>query len=108
VSSLIRITEAECAILEPLWRVGPLTPPRLLAEVGASQPWAQTTIKTLLGRLMRKKAVRSEKDDEGVLRYRALVDRASYVETEVQALADRVFGGDLDALARYLAARPRS
>ncbi len=97
----IHITDAESAVLAALWRCGPLTPARLIAEVKARRAWGDATIKTLLGRLMQKKAVRSERED-GVLRYRALIERKSYVEAEVQALVERLFGGDPKALADFL------
>lgn len=99
-----RITEAERVVLEPLWRLGLLTPARLITEVRKAEPWAETTIKTLLARLKAKGAVCSERV-EGAVRYRPLLDRASYVATEVQALVDRAFGGDRAALAAYLMER---
>lgn len=98
----IHVTEAESAILEALWRLGPLPPVRLIAEVKARRPWGEATIKTLLGRLMHKRLVRSERE-EGRLRYRALIERQAYVEVEVRALLDRLFDGDPAALAAYLA-----
>ena len=100
----VHVTEAESAILEALWRGGPLPPARLIAEVKAVRPWGQATIKTLLGRLMHKHAVRAERKDGG-LRYHPLIDRASYVEGEVQALVERLFGGDPAALGAFLAER---
>lgn len=87
--------------MEALWRRGPLTPSRLIAEVQDSRAWAAPTIKTLLARLIRKGAVRSERDD-GRLQYRALLARDAYVEGEVQALIDRLFDGDPTNLAAYL------
>jgi predicted transcriptional regulator len=98
------ITEAESVVLGPLWRLGPLTPSRLIAEVKAVQPWADTTIKTLLARLARKAAVVAEKT-AGAVRYRALVSREAYVEAEVQALAARLFDGDRAALLAFLQAK---
>jgi predicted transcriptional regulator len=95
-----RVTDAEGEILEALWRLGPLTPHRLFAEVQARRPWGQATIKTLLGRLMQKGAVRSFRE-EGLLRYRPLIDREAYLAVEVRALADRLFAGDLSALAAF-------
>ena len=100
----IHITEAETAILEALWRHGPLTPVRLIGEVKSARPWGDATIKTLLGRLMHKKAVRSERDD-GRLQYRALIDRQTYVDGEVRDLVERLFGGDPSRLAAHLSAR---
>jgi predicted transcriptional regulator len=87
-----------------LWQLGPLTPARLMQEVKAVQPWADTTIKTLLARLARKKAVAAERVD-GVVRYRALIAREAYVEAEVQALARRLFDADEGALMAWLQAR---
>jgi len=88
----IHVTEAESEILAALWRRGPLTPSGLIEEVRLAQPWGDATIKTLLGRLMRKKAIRAERDD-GRLTYRSLIDRQTYVDAEVQALVDRLFDG---------------
>jgi predicted transcriptional regulator len=96
----IHVTEAESAVLEALWRLGPLPPRRLIAEVKAARPWGEATIKTLLGRLMQKKLVRSERD-AGLLVYRPLIDRDAYAEAEVRALARRLFGGDVKAVADF-------
>jgi predicted transcriptional regulator len=98
----IHITEAESEVMAALWREGPLTPFGLMAAVQARRDWGAATVKTLLGRLMQKQAIRSERD-EGRLRYRPLVGRDAYVEAEVQALVDRLFAGDRTALAIFLA-----
>lgn len=100
--SRIHVTEAEGVLLEVLWRLGPLPPAQLIAEVKAARPWRGATIKTLLGRLRRKRLVSAEQQD-GALRYRPTIDRSAYLRSEVQALADRLFGGDLGALAQWLA-----
>ena len=102
MSERVCITDAEVQVLKALWRHGPLPPARLITEVKAARPWADTTIKTLMSRLTQKGAVRSEKVD-GRLQYRALIDRATYVEGEVAALAERLFDGNRAALAEYLA-----
>ena len=101
---MLHVTEAESVVLGPLWRLGPLTPARLMQEVKQVQPWADTTIKTLLARLARKKAVAAERS-QGVVRYRALIEREAYVEAEVRTLAERLFDGDLDALLAWLRSR---
>ncbi len=98
----IHVTEAESVVLDALWTHGPLPFATLIDEVKAAQPWGDATVKTLLHRLMRKGIVSSEKAD-GRQRYRHLVDRRAYVDSEVQALVDRLFGGDRSALAQHLA-----
>jgi len=97
----IHVTEAESAVMEALWRCGPLPPTRLLAEVRAARPWGEATVKTLLGRLMQKKAVRSVRED-GMVRYHAQIDRPAYVEAEVRALTFRLFDGDVAALTKFV------
>jgi predicted transcriptional regulator len=97
----VHITEAESEVLAALWRLGPLSPTRLIEAVKARRDWGDATIKTLLGRLMQKKAVRSQKED-GRLLYHPLVTREMYVTAEVQALVDRLFDGDAQKLAAFI------
>ena len=103
--SAIHVTEAESAVLEALWRCGALPPARLIEEVKRVRPWGEATIKTLLARLMAKKAILSAREDRRLL-YRPQIDRRSYIDAEIQALADRLFGGDRGALAAWLAKTP--
>lgn len=84
-----------------LWRRGPLSFASLIEEVKAVNAWGDATIKTLLHRLMQKGAVKSVKED-GRQRYHALLDRETYVASEVGALVDRLFDGDSKALAGFL------
>ena len=97
----IPVTEAESAILAALWRHGPLSFASLIDAVRAEQAWGDATIKTLLGRLMRKGAVRSERDD-GRQRYHAAIERRDYLAGEVDALVVRLFDGRRDALKAFL------
>ncbi|MBI5939820.1 MAG: BlaI/MecI/CopY family transcriptional regulator [Caulobacterales bacterium] len=98
----IHVTEAESAVLAALWRHGALSAASLVDAVKADQKWGDATIKTLLGRLIHRKAVLSERVDGRQL-YRALLDRETYVAGEVQDLLDRLFDGDPTALAAHLA-----
>lgn len=103
----IQVTVAESAVLEALWRCGPLPPDVLLAEVKVRQPWADATVKTLLGRLMQKDAVKAERE-AGQLRNRPLISRTEYVEGEVSALAQRLFEGDAARLGAFALEMARS
>ena len=104
MSQPIHVTEAEYELMAALWRCGPLSPPDLLAAVQARRDWSGSTIKTLLSRLMHRKAIVAERD-RGRLRYRPLLDRQTYVDGEVQALVDRLFDGDPAKLAARLSVR---
>jgi len=98
----VRITSAESCVMEALWRAGPLTADEIVAEVTARQPWGEATVKTLINRLLKKKAIASGRE-EGRHRYRPLLARADYVQAESQSLLDRLFDGQLAPLVSHFA-----
>lgn len=102
----MRISAAESLVMETLWRRQPLTAEDIFAEVGEAQGWAEPTLKTLLGRLLKKNAVSAEKEGRRYL-YRPLVARADYVEAESQGLLDRLFDGRLAPLVSHFSERQR-
>jgi len=97
-----RISGAESLIMEALWSKGPLTPDGVVAEVGEAQGWAPGTVKTLITRLLRKKAIEGRREAAGYF-YRPLLQRTTYVQAESQGLVDRLFGGEVAPLVAHLA-----
>jgi BlaI family penicillinase repressor len=98
----MNITAAESQIMDILWRRGPLTADEIVAEVSGPQGWGEATVKTLINRLLKKKAVASDRTS-GRHRYRAVTERADYVQTESQGLLDRLFEGSLTPLVAHFA-----
>ena len=98
----MRISSAESQIMEALWRLGPLTPDGVVAEVGEAHDWAPGTVKTLITRLLRKGAIAGARETSGYL-YRPLVSRDDYVQSESQNLVDRLFGGEVAPLVAHFA-----
>ena len=96
------ITQAESHIMEALWSRGPLTVDAITAEVAGPQDWGPATVKTLVNRLLKRKAIKSERID-GRVRYVPLVQRADYVQSESQGLLDRLFAGRLSPLVAHFA-----
>ena len=97
-----RISGAESQIMEALWAKGPLTPDGIVEAVGAAHGWAPGTVKTLITRLLRKKAIEGRREEAGYL-YRPLLSRADYVQSESQGLVDRLFGGEVAPLVAHFA-----
>lgn len=58
MSDLPHITESEWLIMHELWETSPLTAAELVQRIQAQKGLVATTIKTLLRRLIAKKAVR--------------------------------------------------
>lgn len=102
---MIRITEAESEVLAALWRRGPMSFAALIEEVKVAQSWGDATIKTLLHRLIQKDAVQSVRQDGRQL-YHPRLDRRTYVQDQVQTLADRLFAGDRAALLAAISEPP--
>lgn len=93
----MNITSAESLVMEPLWRRSPLTAEEIIAEVAPGQGWTDATVKTLINRLLKKRAITADKDGRRYL-YRPLVAREAYVLKESQGLLDRLFEGRLAPL----------
>ncbi len=100
----MHITAAESQIMDALWRRGPLAADELIEEVGAREGWGGATVKTLINRLLKKQALKSQRGD-GRVRYAALIERADYVQSESQGLLDRLFEGSLTPLVAHFAER---
>lgn len=98
----VKISGAESQIMEALWRKGPLTPDGIIAEVGEAHGWAPGTVKTLITRLLRKKAIAGKREAGGYL-YRPLLSRTDYVQSESQSLVDRLFDGEVAPLVAAFA-----
>ena len=96
-----RISDAEHAVMEALWRESPRTAADISDEIGDQRGWSLATVKTLLGRLVSKQAIAAEPDGRRFL-YRPLVERADYVDGESRRLVDRLFGGRAAPLLLHL------
>jgi predicted transcriptional regulator len=94
------ITEAEAVVMEVLWRRSPLPTEEVLAALAGAQRWREGTVKALLNRLLRKKAVRADKDGRRFL-YSPLVDRNEWLLSESKGLLDRLFAGRVAPLAAH-------
>lgn len=97
----MKISPAESVVMEALWRAAPRTAEEITAEVAGPQGWSEATVKTLINRLLKKKAIAAEPDGRRY-RYRPLAERARYLRDESQGLLDRLFDGRLAPLVSHL------
>jgi BlaI family transcriptional regulator, penicillinase repressor len=97
-----RISEAEYVVMNVLWDEAPLTANMVADRLRDSQSWSLPTIKTLLSRLLAKRAITYEPEGRSFL-YRPLIARADHVAGDVKRLVDRLFGGKLSPLVAHLA-----
>src|SRR3954462_14757623 len=100
----MRISSAESLVMEALWQKQPLAAEEVVAEIAAAQGWSEATVKTLLNRLLKKRAIAAERDGRRYL-YRPLLTRADYVHTASKSLLDRLFEGRVAPLVAHFSER---
>jgi BlaI family transcriptional regulator, penicillinase repressor len=100
------ISEAEAAVMEVLWRGAPRSAEEIVEAVGAERDWREGTVKSLLNRLLKKKAIRAERDGRRYL-YTPLIEREAYVSQESAGLLDRLFDGRVAPLVAHFSAQDK-
>ena len=83
----MNISDAELELLKELWVESPLT-----SRQQVRTQWGEPTIKTLLLRLLRKKAVKRQSQGKSFL-YSAAIRRDEYQYTVSRSVIDRLFDG---------------
>ena len=87
-----RISEAEWEVMNVLWESSPLTSNDVAERLCDEMQWHVKTVKTLLGRLVHKGALRYRQEGNRYL-YQPVFARERYVQSESRSFIDRVFGG---------------
>jgi len=101
-----RISEAESQVMEAVWAAdaepGGLGAEAILAAVGPANGWTESTVRTLIHRLIRKSVLKSERRPGGGVVYIPLVPREAWVSAESQGVVDRLFGGQVAAMVAHV------
>jgi len=97
---LSSISEAESVVIQVLWRRSPLASEEIATILSDTQKWREATIKTLLNRLLRKGAIRADKDGRRYL-YSPVLTRDQWLSNESEGLLNRLFGGRVAPLVAH-------
>lgn len=103
-----QISESEARVMNVLWRAFPqsLSTEQIYEALQSSEDWHVSTVKTLLGRLVKKGAVEAEADGRRY-QYLPLLSRQDYVSLESRSLLDRLFDGKVAPLVSHFAAQKK-
>lgn len=96
----LQISDAEWDVMEPIWAVGACTAADVIRQLRATHDWNQSTIRTLLARLVEKGALAYDVDGSRYI-YRAAVTRERCVRLESRSFLEKAFGGDVTALVAH-------
>ena len=102
----MQISDAESIVMEVLWQRSPRCAEEVVAELAREQDWQETTIKTLLNRLLTKGAIRAEKDGRRYL-YAPVLKREDWVHGQSRSLLDRLFDGRVAPLVAHFSEKGR-
>jgi BlaI family transcriptional regulator, penicillinase repressor len=95
------ISDAESRVMEVLWQgKGKLAAEDVVAALADAQQWQEATVKSLLNRLLKKGAIRADKDGRRYL-YTAVLKREQWVSSESSGMLDRLFGGRVAPLVAH-------
>jgi len=98
----MKLTEAEWQIMNALWQEHPATARQIMGRLPVGVNWAYTTIKTMLTRLVEKRAVREAKQGNTSL-YTPLVSQRKARLSAFRSLLDQAFDGAVGPLVHFLA-----
>src|SRR6266446_11520 len=99
----LQISDAEWAVMEPIWSAGACTAAEIIKALRATHDWNHSTIRTLLARLVEKGALAYDVDGSRYI-YRAAVSRQRCVRQEGRSFLEKAFGGDVAALLAHFVA----
>jgi BlaI family penicillinase repressor len=92
MKNLPRISEAEWVVMRVLWSQGGLTAKEIVQELKGRVSWNPRTIRTLINRLLNKRALRFDKEGREY-RYSAAVSEEQCTRYERLSFLGRVYKG---------------
>ena len=92
-----RISEAEWEVMKVLWKTSPMTANDIVKELTGKTPWKRETIRTLINRLVRKKALDFEKKGRQY-HFFTLVTKADCIRAETKSFLRRFHGGSIEPM----------
>lgn len=97
----MKLTDAEWQIMNALWQDSPATARQVAQRLPKDVRWAYTTIKTMLSRLVDKKAVKETKQGNVGL-YEPLLTRSVAQRSALKTLVNQAFDGAFGPLMHFL------
>jgi BlaI family penicillinase repressor len=86
------ISDAEWDVMQVVWDAAPVTAAEVIERLARPRQWNHRTVRTLLNRLVKKRALGFKVDGKRYL-YHPLISRADCVRRESRSFLSRVFGG---------------
>ena len=96
--SVPKIGESEWYVMKALWENAPLSGNDIVKAVSKNTDWSQSTILTMVRRLVKKKAIGVDK--QKVMMYYPLVEEKEIARIETDMFLNRVYKGSVNMLVK--------
>ena len=97
MAKISRISEAEWEVMKVLWKTSPRTANEIVDELKGKTYWKRETIRTLINRLVQKKALGFQKKGRQY-HYFPLVTEAEGIKAEAKSFVKRIGGGLIEPM----------
>jgi BlaI family penicillinase repressor len=97
----MKLTQAEWQIMNALWEKHPATARDIMSRLPKDVKWAYTTLKTMLSRLVEKKAVSEQKQSNTSI-YEPLVSQRKARLSAFRLLLEQSFDGAMGPLMHFM------
>ena len=97
----MKLSKAEWQIMNTLWQENPATARELMERLPSRVNWAYTTVKTMLSRLVDKKALTEYKRGNTSF-YKPLISQRKARSNAFKSLLDQAFNGATGPLMHFL------
>lgn len=97
----MQVSEAESVVMQVLWEADrALAAEDVVAALAHSREWQEATIKTLLNRLLKKRAIAAKREGRRYL-YSPVLQREAWLLGDSEGLLGRLFGGRVAPLVAH-------
>ena len=97
----MKLTDSEWTIMTAVWERSPATVRDVLERIEPETGWAYSTVKTIMERLVEKKALRVRKRANAGL-FEPLITRRDARRAAIRQLLEKAFDGGLGSLVQHL------
>lgn len=92
-----KISDAEWQVMKVLWANSPLPASVIVDNLEPQTQWKPKTIQTLIGRLVKKRAVGFTQENRTYLYY-PLIEESECIKEETQSFLERVYNGSFNLM----------
>ncbi|MDB6019135.1 MAG: transcriptional regulator [Pedosphaera sp.] len=97
----IKISESEWQVMSVVWEKAPVSASEIVEALARQKGWHSRTTRTLLDRLVKKKALKIKSEGKRY-QYEPQISMKAAVRQESQSFLQRVFGGEPVPLLLHL------